>query len=72
MFGVFDEDKSWQKSASLKYTINGYTDGTLPGTIKANVKGNLTLMKTEYYLSFLSKGTGMWRHGFTAFFRTCL
>ncbi|XP_074890423.1 coagulation factor V isoform X3 [Buteo buteo] len=30
MFGVFDEDKSWQRSASLKYTINGYTDGTLP------------------------------------------
>ncbi|KFQ36843.1 Coagulation factor V, partial [Mesitornis unicolor] len=30
MFGVFDESKSWQRSASLKYTINGYTDGTLP------------------------------------------
>ncbi|OXB62544.1 hypothetical protein ASZ78_014490 [Callipepla squamata] len=30
MFGVFDENKSWQKSASLKYTINGYADGTLP------------------------------------------
>ncbi|XP_063999306.1 coagulation factor V [Pogoniulus pusillus] len=30
MFGVFDENKSWQKSASLKYTINGYTDGMLP------------------------------------------
>ncbi|XP_042644637.1 coagulation factor V isoform X1 [Tyto alba] len=30
MFGVFDENKSWQKTASLKYTINGYTDGTLP------------------------------------------
>uniref|UniRef100_A0A8U8B4R9 Uncharacterized protein n=1 Tax=Geospiza parvula TaxID=87175 RepID=A0A8U8B4R9_GEOPR len=30
MFGVFDENKSWQKSASVKYTINGYTDGTLP------------------------------------------
>ncbi|XP_054019198.1 coagulation factor V [Dryobates pubescens] len=31
MFGVFDENKSWQRSASLKYTINGYADGTLPG-----------------------------------------
>ncbi|KAM6292526.1 coagulation factor V [Porphyrio hochstetteri] len=30
MFGVFDENKSWQRSAPLKYTINGYTDGTLP------------------------------------------
>ncbi|XP_061860824.1 coagulation factor V [Colius striatus] len=30
MFGVFDESKSWQKSGSLKYTINGYADGTLP------------------------------------------
>ncbi|KAM6438830.1 coagulation factor V [Rhynochetos jubatus] len=30
MFGVFDENKSWQRSPSLKYTINGYTDGTLP------------------------------------------
>ncbi|XP_068815645.1 coagulation factor V [Struthio camelus] len=30
MFGVFDENKSWQKSSSLKYTINGYADGTLP------------------------------------------
>ncbi|XP_040516089.1 coagulation factor V isoform X2 [Gallus gallus] len=30
MFGVFDENKSWQRSASLKYTINGYADGTLP------------------------------------------
>uniref|UniRef100_A0A8C6J4Q0 Uncharacterized protein n=1 Tax=Melopsittacus undulatus TaxID=13146 RepID=A0A8C6J4Q0_MELUD len=39
MFGVFDEDKSWQKSASLKYTINGYTDGTLP----AGMHGYLTI-----------------------------
>nr|XP_030121288.3 coagulation factor V isoform X2 [Taeniopygia guttata] len=30
MFGVFDENKSWQKSASVKYTINGYTNGMLP------------------------------------------
>ncbi|XP_027672789.2 coagulation factor V [Falco cherrug] len=30
MFGVFDENQSWQRSASLKYTINGYADGTLP------------------------------------------
>ncbi|KAI1242284.1 hypothetical protein IHE44_0005803, partial [Lamprotornis superbus] len=30
MFGVFDENKSWQRSASVKYTVNGYTDGTLP------------------------------------------
>ncbi|XP_071416980.1 coagulation factor V isoform X1 [Pithys albifrons albifrons] len=30
MFGVFDEKKSWQRSASVKYTINGYSDGTLP------------------------------------------
>ncbi|KAM6319816.1 coagulation factor V [Podargus strigoides] len=30
MFGVFDENKSWQRSSALKYTINGYTDGTLP------------------------------------------
>ncbi|KFQ15264.1 Coagulation factor V, partial [Leptosomus discolor] len=30
MFGVFDENKSWQRTASLKYTINGYADGTLP------------------------------------------
>lgn len=40
MFGVFDENKSWQKSASVKYTINGYTDGTLPGTVQAYVKLN--------------------------------
>lgn len=38
MFGVFDENKSWQRSASLKYTINGYTDGSLPGTFQAYVK----------------------------------
>lgn len=37
MFGVFDENKSWQGSASLKYTINGYADGTLPGTVQAYV-----------------------------------
>ncbi|OXB83333.1 UNVERIFIED_CONTAM: hypothetical protein H355_001770 [Colinus virginianus] len=37
MFGVFDENKSWQKSASLKYTINGYADGTLPGTVQSHV-----------------------------------
>ncbi|XP_010225517.1 PREDICTED: venom prothrombin activator pseutarin-C non-catalytic subunit-like, partial [Tinamus guttatus] len=34
MFGVFDESKSCQKASSqtsaLKYTINGYADGTLP------------------------------------------
>lgn len=40
MFGVFDENKSWQRSASVKYTINGYTDGTLPGTVQAYVKWN--------------------------------
>ncbi|XP_019383077.1 PREDICTED: coagulation factor V [Gavialis gangeticus] len=30
MFAVFDESKSWQKSASVEYTINGYTNGTFP------------------------------------------
>ncbi|TFJ95892.1 peptidase M3 [Platysternon megacephalum] len=30
MFAVFDESKSWQKSTSLLYTINGYANGTLP------------------------------------------
>ncbi|XP_034971451.2 coagulation factor V [Zootoca vivipara] len=30
MFAVFDESKSWQKGPSLMYTINGYTNGTLP------------------------------------------
>lgn len=40
MFGVFDENKSWQRSASLKYTINGYTDGTLPGIVQSYVKWN--------------------------------
>ncbi|XP_061484280.1 coagulation factor V [Rhineura floridana] len=30
MFAVFDESKSWQKFASLMYTINGYANGTLP------------------------------------------
>ncbi|PKU34858.1 coagulation factor v [Limosa lapponica baueri] len=39
MFGVFDENKSWQRSASLKYTINGYADGTLP----AGMHGYLTV-----------------------------
>uniref|UniRef100_A0A8C3F7Z1 ferroxidase n=1 Tax=Chrysemys picta bellii TaxID=8478 RepID=A0A8C3F7Z1_CHRPI len=33
MFAVFDESKSWQKSTSLLYTINGYANGTLPGTV---------------------------------------
>uniref|UniRef100_A0A8C6J437 ferroxidase n=1 Tax=Melopsittacus undulatus TaxID=13146 RepID=A0A8C6J437_MELUD len=42
MFGVFDEDKSWQKSASLKYTINGYTDGTLPD-LEACAYDNISL-----------------------------
>lgn len=40
MFGVFDENKSWQKSASVKYTINGYTDGMLPGTVPNYMKWN--------------------------------
>ncbi|XP_005294581.2 coagulation factor V-like [Chrysemys picta bellii] len=30
MFAVFNESKSWQKSTSLLYTINGYANGTLP------------------------------------------
>ncbi|KFQ48648.1 Coagulation factor V, partial [Nestor notabilis] len=42
MFGVFDEDKSWQKSTSLKYTINGYTDGTLPD-LEACAYDNISL-----------------------------
>ncbi|KFV12615.1 Coagulation factor V, partial [Tauraco erythrolophus] len=41
MFGVFDENKSWQRSASLKYTINGYTDGTLPD-LEACVYDNIS------------------------------
>lgn len=32
MFAVFDESKSWKKETSLMYTINGYANGTLPGT----------------------------------------
>ncbi|XP_065259701.1 coagulation factor V-like [Emys orbicularis] len=30
MFAVFNESKSWKKSTSLLYTINGYANGTLP------------------------------------------
>ncbi|XP_072504800.1 coagulation factor V isoform X4 [Notamacropus eugenii] len=30
MFAVFDESKSWQRSPSLMYTVNGYVNGTLP------------------------------------------
>ncbi|XP_027753564.1 coagulation factor V [Empidonax traillii] len=41
MFGVFDENKSWQRSASVKYTINGYTDGTLPD-LEACAYDNIT------------------------------
>lgn len=48
MFGVFDENKSWQRSASLKYTINGYANGTLPGTTQSLCEEKWTLMKTEY------------------------
>lgn len=48
MFGVFDENKSWQRSSSLKYTINGYANGTLPGTTQSLCDVKWTLMKTEY------------------------
>uniref|UniRef100_A0A8C3TTR7 ferroxidase n=1 Tax=Catharus ustulatus TaxID=91951 RepID=A0A8C3TTR7_CATUS len=41
MFGVFDESKSWQRSASVKYTINGYADGTLPD-LEACVYDNIS------------------------------
>uniref|UniRef100_G1KK71 Coagulation factor V n=1 Tax=Anolis carolinensis TaxID=28377 RepID=G1KK71_ANOCA len=30
MFAVFDESKSWQRTESIMYTINGYVNGTLP------------------------------------------
>ncbi|CAM9677521.1 unnamed protein product [Bubo scandiacus] len=42
MFGVFDENKSWQKSTSLKYTVNGYIDGTLPD-LEACAYDNISL-----------------------------
>ncbi|XP_014802831.1 PREDICTED: coagulation factor V isoform X1 [Calidris pugnax] len=41
MFGVFDENKSWQRSASIKYTINGYAGGTLPD-LEACVYDNIS------------------------------
>lgn len=37
LFAVFDESKSWKKETSLMYTINGYANGTLPGTVNASV-----------------------------------
>ncbi|XP_060626735.2 coagulation factor V [Anolis sagrei] len=30
MFAVLDESKSWQRTGSIMYTINGYANGTLP------------------------------------------
>ncbi|XP_011370034.1 coagulation factor V [Pteropus vampyrus] len=30
MFAVFDESKSWSRSPSLMYTVNGYVNGTMP------------------------------------------
>ncbi|XP_014638930.1 PREDICTED: coagulation factor V [Ceratotherium simum simum] len=37
MFAVFDESKSWNKSSSLMYTVNGYVNGTMPDiTVCAN------------------------------------
>lgn len=31
LFAVFDENKSWNNSSSLMYTVNGYVNGTMPG-----------------------------------------
>jgi len=37
LFGVFDESKSWystggpHRAQDVKYTINGYTNGSVPG-----------------------------------------
>ncbi|XP_045694555.1 coagulation factor V [Phyllostomus hastatus] len=30
MFAVFDESKSWSRSPSVMYTVNGYVNGTMP------------------------------------------
>ncbi|XP_004589370.2 coagulation factor V [Ochotona princeps] len=30
LFAVFDENKSWNNSSSLMYTVNGYVNGTMP------------------------------------------
>uniref|UniRef100_G1PBL7 Coagulation factor V n=1 Tax=Myotis lucifugus TaxID=59463 RepID=G1PBL7_MYOLU len=30
MFAVFDESKSWSRSSSVMYTVNGYVNGTMP------------------------------------------
>lgn len=35
MFAVFDESKSWSRSPSLMYTVNGYVNGTMPGEARA-------------------------------------
>ncbi|KAJ6662254.1 hypothetical protein lerEdw1_012417 [Lerista edwardsae] len=43
MFAVFDESKSWKKETSLMYTINGYANGTLPGTVYAEMYGYLNI-----------------------------
>ncbi|KAF6074438.1 coagulation factor V [Phyllostomus discolor] len=37
MFAVFDESKSWSRSPSVMYTVNGYVNGTMPDiTVCAN------------------------------------
>ncbi|XP_036890788.1 coagulation factor V isoform X2 [Sturnira hondurensis] len=37
MFAVFDESKSWSRSSSIMYTVNGYVNGTMPDiTVCAN------------------------------------
>ncbi|XP_053515284.1 coagulation factor V isoform X2 [Artibeus jamaicensis] len=37
MFAVFDESKSWSRSSSVMYTVNGYVNGTMPDiTVCAN------------------------------------
>uniref|UniRef100_A0A8D0GD40 ferroxidase n=1 Tax=Sphenodon punctatus TaxID=8508 RepID=A0A8D0GD40_SPHPU len=47
MFAVFDESKSWQQSTSLMYTINGYTNGTLPVCMYDNISWHLIGMSSK-------------------------
>ncbi|XP_039383519.1 venom prothrombin activator pseutarin-C non-catalytic subunit-like isoform X2 [Mauremys reevesii] len=54
MFAVFDESKSWQKSTSLLYTINGYANGTLPAGMHGylNIKEHVGKDVLKKKLSF--------------------
>lgn len=68
LFGVFDESKSWYTTESapptghLKYTINGYSNGTIPGGSHNNTRTGSILTQKRERATQHDSAVALWFH----------